>query len=149
MTFSFVEGQTLNEREPNYLEAVHQQIIDCESRGYKRNEICVLVRTRNQGVLTTEYLAQQNIDVISAETLLLSQSRKVNVLLSWIRLRSNPTDEVSRKVILDYFRNDDQDPYDWDRLGLKKRIKDFIDQINNNKHTFSYKQLSKQTSMKQ
>ena len=143
LTFSFVEGQTLNEREPNYLEAVYQQIIDCESRGYKRNEICVLVRTRNQGVLTTEYLAQQNIDVISAETLLLSQSRKVNVLLSWIRLRSNPTDEVSRKVILDYFRNDDQDPYDWDRLGLKKRIKDFVDQINNNKHTFSYKRLSK------
>ena len=93
--------------------------------------------------MTTEYLAQQNIDVISAETLLLSQSRKVNVLLSWIRLRSNPTDEVSRKVILDYFRNDDQDPYDWDRLGLKKRIKDFVDQINNNKHTFSYKRLSK------
>ena len=143
LTFSFVEGQTLDEREPNYLEAVYQQVIECESRGYKRNEICVLVRTRNQGVLTTEYLAQQKIDVISAETLLLSQSRKVNVLLSWIRLRSNPTDEVSRKVILDYFRNDNQDLYDWDRSGLKKPIMDFVDQINNNKHTFSYKRLVK------
>ena len=142
VTFSFVEGNTLEEREPNYLEAVYQQIIDCESRKYKRNEICVLVRTRNQGVLVTEYLAQQKINVISAETLLLSQSTKVNVLLSWIRLRSNPTDEVSRKVILDYFRNDYQDPYDWDRSGLKKQIKDFVDQINNDKHTFSYKQFA-------
>ena len=143
VTFSFVEGNTLEEREPNYLEAVHKQIIDCESREYKRNEICVLVRTRNQGVLVTEYLAQQKIDVISVETLLLSQSIKVNVLLSWIRLRSNPTDEVSRKVILDYFRINEQDPYDWDRLGLKKSIKDFVDQINNDKHTFSYNRFAK------
>lgn len=143
VTFTFVEGNTLDEREPNYLEAVHQQIIDCESRDFKRNEICVLVRTRNQGVLVTEYLAQQKIDVISAETLLLSQSTTVNVLLSWIRLRSNPTDEVSRKVILDYFRNDDQDPYDRDRSGLKKPIKDFVHQINNDKHAFSYKRFAK------
>ena len=91
----------MEEREPNYLEAVHKQIIDCESREYKRNEICVLVRTIKG--LVTEYLAQQKIDVISVETLLLSQSIKVNVLLSWIRLRSNPTDEVSRKVILGIF----------------------------------------------
>ena len=83
------------------------------------------------------------IDVISAETLLLSQSINVNVLLSWIRLRSNPTDEVSRKVILDYFRTDKQDPYDWDQSGLKKSIKDFVDQINNDKHTFSFKRFAK------
>ncbi len=143
VSFTFVEGKTLDEREPNYLHAVHQQIIDCESRDYKRNEICVLVRTRNQGVLITKYLAQQNIDVISAETLLLSQSKKVNVLLSWIRLRSNPMDEVSRKVILDYFRTDEQDPYDWDRSALKKPINDFAHQINNGKHEFSYKQFVK------
>ncbi|MBF13282.1 MAG: hypothetical protein CMF46_02830, partial [Legionellales bacterium] len=143
VTFTFVEGNTLAEREPNYLEAVHLQIIDCESRDYKRNEICVLVRTRTQGVLVTEYLAQQNIDVISAETLLLSQNIKVNVLLSWIRLRSNPTDEASRKEILDYFRTDEQDPYDWDRSGLNKPIKDFVDQINNNKHAFSFKRFAK------
>jgi ATP-dependent exoDNAse (exonuclease V) beta subunit len=143
VTFRFVEGDTLDEREPNYLEAVHQQIIDCESRDYKRNQICVLVRTRNQGVLVTEYLAQQRIDVISSETLLLSQSTTVNVLLSWIRLRSNSTDEVSRKVILDYFRTDQQDPYEWDRSGLKKPIKDFVDQINNGKHAFSYKRFAK------
>ena len=143
VTFTFVEGNTLDEREPNYLEAVHQQIIECEGRDYKRNEICVLVRTRNQGVLVTEYLAQQKIDVISAETLLLSQSAKVNVLLSWIRLRSNQTDEVSRKVILDYFRTDEKDPYDWDRSGLKKPIKGFVEQINNDKYAFSYNRFAK------
>jgi ATP-dependent exoDNAse (exonuclease V) beta subunit len=50
---------------------------------------------------------------------------------------------VSRKVILDYFRTDEQDPYDWDRSGLKKPIKGFVDQINNDKHTFSYKRFTK------
>ena len=143
VTFTFVEGDTLGERGRNYLEAVHQQIIDCEGRGYKRNEICVLVRTRNQGVLVTEYLAQYEIDVISAETLLLSQSTTVNVLLSWIRLRSNPTDEVSRKLILDYFRTDELDPYDWDRLGLKKPIKGFVEQINKDKYRFSFERFVK------
>ena len=143
VTFTFVEGETLDDREPNYLEAVHQQIIECESRDYMRHEICVLVRTRIQGVLVTEYLAHQKINVISAETLLLSQSTKVNVLLSWIRLRSNPTDQVSRKVILDYYRTDEQDPYDWDRSGLKKHIEDFVDQINNDKYAFSYKLFAK------
>ena len=143
VSFTFAEGNTLKDRELNYLESTYQQIIDCESRDYKRNEICVLVRTRKQGVLVTEYLAQQNIDVISAETLLLSQSTKVNVLLSWIRLRTNPFDEVSRKIILDYFRTDEHDPYDWDQSGLKKPIKEFVEQINNHKHTFSYKRFIK------
>ena len=143
VSFTFAEGNTLKDRELNYLESTYQQIIDCESRDYKRNEICVLVRTRKQGVLVTEYLAQQNIDVISAETLLLSQSTKVNVLLSWIRLRTNPFDEVSRKIILDYFRTDEHDPYDWDQSGLKKPIKEFVEQINNKKHTFSYKRFIK------
>ena len=143
VSFTFVEGDTTDEREPNYLEAIHQQIIDCESRNYTRNEICVLVRTRNQGVLVTEYLAEQKMDVISAETLLLSQSTKVNVLLSWIRLRSNSSDEVSRKVILDYFRTDEQDPYAWDRSGLQKSIKDFVEQINNNKHAFCFERFSR------
>ena len=142
VTFTFVDGDTLDEREPNYLEAIHQHIIECETRNYKRNEICVLVRTRNQGVLVTEYLAQQEIDVISAETLLLSQSTTVNVLLSWIRLRLNPSDEVSRKVILDYFRADEQDAYDWDRHGLNKPIKHFVEQINTDKHAFSFKRFA-------
>ena len=104
VTFTFVEGDKLDERESNYLKALYQHIIDCESRDYRRNEICILVRTRDQGVKVTEFLTKQKIDVISEETLLISQSMTVNVLLSWVRLRSNPADEVSRKVILDYFR---------------------------------------------
>jgi ATP-dependent exoDNAse (exonuclease V) beta subunit len=81
--------------------------------------------------------------VISEETLLISQSMAVNVLLSWVRLRSNPADEVSRKVILDYFRTDEQDPYDWDQSGLKKPINDFVEQINKDKYSFSFERFIK------
>ena len=143
VTFTFVEGDKLDERESNYLKALYQHIIDCESRDYKRNDICILVRTRDQGVKVTEFLTKQKIDVISEETLLISQSMTVNVLLSWIRLRSNLTDEVSRKVILDYFRTDDQDPYDWDQSGLRKPINDFVDQINKDKYSFSFERFIK------
>ena len=143
VTFTFVEGDKLNERESNYLKALYQHIIDCESRDYKRNEICILVRTRDQGVKVTEFLTKQKIDVISEETLLISQSMTVNVLLSWVRLRSNPTDEVSRKVILDYFRTDEQDPYDWDQSGLKKPINGFVEQINKDKYSFSFERFIK------
>ena len=141
VTFTFVEGFTIEEREPNYLEAIIQQLIDCENRKYKRNEICILVRTRQQGVLITEYLAQQNIDVISAESLLLSQSRKVNVLLSWLQLRVNQNNEKARKVILDYFHTDDQDLFVWDREGLKKSTHQFVKQINGSQHDFSFERF--------
>ena len=143
VTFTFVEGDKLDERESNYLKALYQHIIDCESRDYKRNEICILVRTRDQGVKVTEFLTKQKIDVISEETLLISQSMTVNVLLSWVRLRSNPADEVSRKVILDYFRTDEQDPYDWDQSGLEKPINDFVEQINKDKYSFSFERFIK------
>lgn len=143
VTFTFVEGDKLDERESNYLKALYQHIIDCESRDYRRNEICILVRTRDQGVKVTEFLTKQKIDVISEETLLISQSMTVNVLLSWVRLRSNPADEVSRKVILDYFRTDEQDPYDWDQSGLKKPINDFVEQINKDKYSFSFERFIK------
>ena len=142
VTFTFVEGDTLEEREPNYLDAIHQQLIDCESRKYTPNEICIVVRTRKQGVQITEHLTQQKVDVISAETLLLSQNRAVNVLLSWLRLRVNPNDEEARKIILDYFRPKDQDTYVWDAEGIKQPIDMFVRQINrvvnSDKDVFSF-----------
>ena len=141
VTFTFVEGDTVEEREPNYLEAIHQQLTDCENRKYKRNEICILVRTRQQGVLITEYLAQHKIDVISAETLLLSQSRKVNVLLSWLQLRINQNDEEARKVILDHFLTEDKDQFIWDREGLKNSIHQFVKQINGDQYDFSFERF--------
>ncbi|MEC8239371.1 MAG: UvrD-helicase domain-containing protein, partial [Bacteroidota bacterium] len=141
VTFTFVKGDTVEEREPNYLEAIHQQLIDCENRKYKRNEICILVRTRQQGVRITEYLAQQKIYVISAETLLLSESRKVNVLLGWLQLRINQNDEEARKVILDYFLTDDQDQFIWHREGLKKPIHQFVKQINSDQYDFSFERF--------
>ena len=46
-------------------------------------------------------------------------------------------------MILDYFRTDEQDPYDWDQSGLKKPINDFVEQINKDKHAFSFKRFTK------
>lgn len=150
VTFTFVEGDTVDEREPNYLDAIHQQLIDCESRKYTPNEICIVVRTRKQGVQITEYLTQQNVDVISAETLLLSQSRTVNVLVSWLRLRVNHKDEEARKIILDYFRPKDQDTYVWDYEGIKQPIDQFVSQVsrvmNSDKEVFSLKRFMQKST---
>jgi len=52
-----------------------------------------LVRKRSEGVTVANYLSENNIDIVSSETLLLSNSKKVNFIINFLRYSVQPNDK--------------------------------------------------------
>ncbi len=60
-------------------------IINNVSNEFDKKDICVLTRTRKQGVAVAEYLTKNNIDIISSETLLLQNNTKVRYIIDVLK----------------------------------------------------------------
>ncbi|ARV16130.1 UvrD-helicase domain-containing protein [Polaribacter sp. SA4-12] len=69
---------------------------------FSLNEICVLTRTRKDGVAVANYLSKQGVNIVSSETLLLQNSGKVSFIIDILKVFQNPSDEESRFEML-YF----------------------------------------------
>lgn len=64
------------------LETIHGQ----ESAGYRKQDIAILCRRNKEGSEIARFLLGNNIDVISAESLMLMHSPEVNFLTGFVRL---------------------------------------------------------------
>ena len=63
------------------LDAVNQAL----DNGFAYEEICVLSHTKNEGIAISERLLENDIEVVSSETLLLSNAGKIDFLIHWFR----------------------------------------------------------------
>jgi ATP-dependent exoDNAse (exonuclease V) beta subunit len=69
---------------------------------FSLNEICVLTRTKKDGVAVANYLSENGVDIISSETLLIQNSPKVSFVIDLLKVLQNPNDEETRFDML-YF----------------------------------------------
>jgi ATP-dependent exoDNAse (exonuclease V) beta subunit len=69
---------------------------------FSLNEICVLTRTKKDGVAVANYLSENGVDIISSETLLIQNSPKVSFIIDVLKVLQNPNDEETRFDML-YF----------------------------------------------
>jgi ATP-dependent exoDNAse (exonuclease V) beta subunit len=102
---SFVEKQKNieedEENEPIYPKKV-LEIINNLDASFQKNEVCVLVRTRSQGVEVANYLSEKGIEIISSETLLLKNSEKVRFIIDLLGVIQNPLNKEYKAQVL-YF----------------------------------------------
>lgn len=102
VTISFLEKEEdLKDEKLKYPKKVLEKINNLKL-DFSLNEICVLTRTKKDGVLIANYLSENGIDIISSETLLLTNSRKVNFIIDVLKVLQNPEDEETRFEML-YF----------------------------------------------
>ncbi|WP_392348893.1 3'-5' exonuclease [uncultured Polaribacter sp.] len=66
------------------------------------NEICVLTRTKRDGIAVADYLSENGISIISSETLLLKNNSKINFIIDLLYSIQNTNDEEKRFEVL-YF----------------------------------------------
>tara|TARA_B110000003_G_scaffold174149_1_gene173756 strand:- start:3666 stop:6788 length:3123 start_codon:yes stop_codon:yes gene_type:complete len=64
--------------------------------------VCVLVRKRSEGVVIANYLSENNLEIVSSETLLLNNSKKVNFIISFLKYTLNSNDKESLLDVLYY-----------------------------------------------
>jgi ATP-dependent exoDNAse (exonuclease V) beta subunit len=91
------------DKENFYLEHLLAHIAEAKQKGYRYEDMCVLVRKNYQGSLVAERLANERIPVVSSDSLLLKNNREVNTLVAYLSYRSDANDHVSAAAILYYF----------------------------------------------
>jgi len=84
-----------------YPKKVFEKINQLKDR-FSLNEICVLTRTKKDGVAVANYLSENGVDIISSETLLIQNSVKVCFIIDVLKVLQNPNDEETRFEML-YF----------------------------------------------
>jgi ATP-dependent exoDNAse (exonuclease V) beta subunit len=78
------------------------EIIQNLDPSFKKNEVCVLVRKKDQGIAVAKYLSENGIEIISSETLLLKNNEKVNFIIDLLYVTENPSYK-EYKIKLLYF----------------------------------------------
>ncbi len=99
---SFVEKQNKDEEKELVYPKKVAEIIDNLDGVFQKNEVCVLVRTRKQGIAVADYLSENGIEIISSETLLLKNSDKVSFIVDLLNTMQNPQNK-EHKIKLLYF----------------------------------------------
>jgi len=99
---SFVEKQKNDEERNLVYPKKVLEIIQKLDSSFDKNEVCVLVRTRKQGIEVANYLSENGIEIISSETLLLGTSSKVRFIIDLLNVLQNPLNK-EYKIKLLYF----------------------------------------------
>ncbi len=81
-----------DENDEKYAKKVHEIITNLDA-GFSRKEVCVLVRRKKEGVAVANYLSEKGIEIISSETLLIQNSKKVNFIVNLLQGIQHPKDQ--------------------------------------------------------
>ncbi|MFB0939312.1 MAG: UvrD-helicase domain-containing protein, partial [Urechidicola sp.] len=99
---SFVdEFQGTKERDEVYGKAVLEKIQNLDKK-YDLNDVCILVRTKKQGIAISNYLTNNRIDIVSSETLLLKNSKEVTFILDLLKFLFLPNNKEAAADFLYY-----------------------------------------------
>lgn len=82
--------------------------------GYQYNDICIIIRKNGDGNTIANFLIEQEIPVVSADSLLLNSANEITVIISFLKYLFNQKDLVSASVIINYLRDSvklDDDTY--------------------------------------
>ncbi|MEA3503587.1 MAG: UvrD-helicase domain-containing protein, partial [Bacteroidota bacterium] len=120
VSVTFVEKEGV--REELHLNALITKIDDIVTQGYKHSDIAVLCRSNKEGVLISKKLLEVGIDVISAESLLLSSSPDLHFLMAVLSLLNNPDDRNSKVEVINYLHRKGDDYFTNIHSALKKFI---------------------------
>lgn len=99
VNISMVEN---TEKDELYCNKVLDIVLELISNGYNYRDICILVRDNTKGALLANHLSEQNIPIISSDSLLLAQNRVVSFLISLLQLMDNPRDKVFGYEVLSF-----------------------------------------------
>ncbi len=91
-----------NDKDQLYCEAVLERIHKALDRGFSLKDICVIVRRKKEGVAISEFLKEQQIPLVSSETLLLKSAPEINFIINMLTLTIQPTNDDIKIQLLTY-----------------------------------------------
>ena len=102
------------------LPAILEIIKDAQSDGFKLSSICILAEKNKDANQWAIALKNEGYKIISAESLLLSNDIRVNLIVSYLKRRLRPAQESEAKVFAEtYFNCEFAEPFEKYRSFLK------------------------------
>ena len=92
-------------KENAYNLKIQQIVEDSLKNNFELRDICILVRTNDQGVRISDFLNKKNIDIVSSETLLISKSEDVEFIIAILKFSSQPKLINSKLNIINYLHS--------------------------------------------
>ena len=92
---SFVEKEKDDEEKDLIFPKKVLEIIQNIGSNFELGDICVLVRKKKEGFAVANYLAENNIDIVSSETLLLKNNKTVAFMINLMSFLYNSEDTKS------------------------------------------------------
>jgi len=132
---SFIEeGLNAVEKDEVYPEKVFEIIKELDNE-FNKSDICILTRTRKQGIVIAQFLSERNIEIISSETLLLQNSPKVQFIINLLEVINQPNDKECKLEILHFLHN---------HLNIKESNHLFFNDYINLENKLFFENLEKQ-----
>ena len=88
-----------------YLKATLKTIEKVKNEGFDYQEIVILTRKRAQGIALANYLIENNIPIISSETLMIKNSTGVQMIINVLSYLNNSSDVEAKVSFLLYIAN--------------------------------------------
>lgn len=85
-----------------YTEKTMERIQSVLDNGFSYGDICILVRKKKEGIAIANYLNEQQVPLISSETLLLINSPEVNFVVNFLKLLQEPKNNEVKIYVLNY-----------------------------------------------
>ena len=89
------------ENDLKYAKAVLEKI-NILRKDFTLNQICILTRTKKDGITIADYLTDHNVDIVSSETLLLLNNAKITFIVDLLKLIDNPNDDEVKFDVLTF-----------------------------------------------
>ncbi|AXT18708.1 DNA helicase UvrD [Flavobacteriaceae bacterium AU392] len=106
VNISFLNIEKEDNKDLLYSQKVVETIEECLSNGFQLKDITILVRKKKEGVAIANYLTDEvGIDIISSETLLISNSPEVSFIINLLKFLFRPKDNEIKILLLKYLAN--------------------------------------------
>ena len=128
--FVYVRFQQDDDGEDYLLEETLKAVQDAISRNYEYRDMAVLSKSNRTCSDIARYLTEHQIPVISSDSLLLSASPEVLLLVNTMRYLLSPNDKLSQLSIAEYFWKDKMADA-VEILGLDNGFQQFVQALGN------------------
>jgi len=101
----FIEAENKEEAHDLYGQQLNKTISELTKNGYALEDICILTRTKSNGIALSTRLMEAGIKVVSSETLLLQYSPLVQCIINALAFAVFPANEMAKVLLLEYIHS--------------------------------------------
>ncbi|WKL46422.1 UvrD-helicase domain-containing protein [Flavobacterium pectinovorum] len=101
----FADDEDVVEKSDLYVLATLNTILNVLREGFEYRDIVILTRKRDQGIAIANYLTEQNIPLLSSETLMIQNATEVRLIVHLLKYLNNSIDLEAKANFLHFLGN--------------------------------------------